>query len=48
MEHIQSDVSEIKADIRRLDDRIDAVKEWLSGRIDAVDQKLTAKFERTR
>ena len=47
-EHIQSDVSEIKAAIRRLDDKIDAAKERLSAKIDAVDQNLTAKFGRTR
>jgi septation ring formation regulator EzrA len=34
VEHIHSDVSEIKVDIRRLNDRIDA-----------VDQKFTAKFD---
>ena len=34
VEHIHSDVSEIKVDIRRLNDRIDA-----------VDQKFTTKFD---
>jgi uncharacterized coiled-coil protein SlyX len=34
VEHIQSDVSEMRVDIRRLNDRIDA-----------VDQKFTAKFD---
>jgi hypothetical protein len=28
-EHIQSDVSEIKGDIRCLNDKIDAVKDWV-------------------
>jgi hypothetical protein len=34
VEHIRSDVSDIKTDIRRLSDKIDAVDQRLSGRID--------------
>jgi predicted nucleic acid-binding Zn-ribbon protein len=45
VEHIQSDVSEMKVDIRRLNDKIDGVDQRLSAKIDGVDQKLTAKFD---
>jgi chromosome segregation ATPase len=45
VEHIQKDVSETKVDIRRLNDKIDAVDQKLTAKIDAVDQKLTAKID---
>jgi outer membrane murein-binding lipoprotein Lpp len=44
--HIQSDVTEMKADIRRLDGKIDAVDKSLSARIDAVEKSLSAKIDR--
>jgi predicted nucleic acid-binding Zn-ribbon protein len=43
VEHILLDVSDIKIDIRRLNDKIDTVDKKLSDKIDAVDQKLTGK-----
>jgi outer membrane murein-binding lipoprotein Lpp len=43
--HIQSDVTEMKADIRRLDGKIDAVDKSLSARIDAVDKSLSARID---
>ena len=45
VEHIQKDVSEMKVDIRRLNDKIDAVDQNLTAKIDAVDAKLTAKID---
>ena len=45
VEHIRSDISDIKIDVRRLNDKIDGVNKDLTGRIDAVDQKLTAKID---
>jgi len=58
VEHIRSDISDIKVDIRRLNDKIgdvdhklsdkiDAVDQKLTDKIDAVDQKLTVKIDRT-
>jgi predicted nucleic acid-binding Zn-ribbon protein len=45
VKHIQSDISEMKADIRRLDGKIDAVDKSLSAKIDAVDRSLSAKID---
>ena len=45
VEHIQKDVSEIKVDVRRLNDKIDAVDNKLTAKIDAVEEKLTAKID---
>jgi predicted nucleic acid-binding Zn-ribbon protein len=45
VEHIQRDVSDMKVDIRRLGDKIDAVDQKLVAKIDAVDQRLTAKID---
>jgi chromosome segregation ATPase len=45
VEHIQKDVSEMKVDIRRLNDKVDVVDQKLTAKIDAVDQKLTAKID---
>src|SRR3954453_22857337 len=45
VEHIQKDVSEMKVDIRRLNDKIDVVDQKLTAKIDGVDQKLTAKID---
>jgi predicted nucleic acid-binding Zn-ribbon protein len=45
VEHIQKDVSEMKVDIRRLNDKIDGIDQKLTAKIDAVDEKLTAKID---
>jgi uncharacterized protein YlxW (UPF0749 family) len=42
VEHIQSDVTEIKGDIRRLDTKIDAVRSELSAKIDKTQDALAA------
>jgi phage shock protein A len=45
VEHLQSDVTDIKADVRRLNDKVDRSDEKLAAKIDAVDAKLTAKID---
>jgi chromosome segregation ATPase len=45
VEHIQTDVSDIKIDIRRLGDKIDRVDQKLSDKIDGLDQRLSAKID---
>jgi len=45
VEHIRSDISDIKVDIRRLNDKIDDVDHKLSDKIDAVDHKLSDKID---
>lgn len=45
VEHIRTDVADIKVDIRRLDAKIDGVEQRLSAKIDGVDQRLSAKID---
>jgi chromosome segregation ATPase len=45
VEHIQSDVAEMKADLRRLNDKVDGVDQRLSAKIDGGDQKLSDKID---
>jgi len=45
VEHIRSDVSDIKVDVRRLNDKIDGVNKDLSGKIDAVNKDLSGKID---
>jgi len=42
VEHIQKDVSDMKIDIRRLNDKIDGVGQKLSAKIDSVKDSVTA------
>jgi hypothetical protein len=46
--HIQSDVTEMKGDIRRLDSKIDAQRGELSGKIDQQGANLSAKIDQQR
>ena len=46
--HLLSDVSDIKADVRGLRDRVDAVASQLNGKIDNVASQLNAKFDGLR
>ena len=46
--HLLTDVSDIKADVRGLRDRIDAVASQLNGKIDNVANQLNAKFDGLR
>lgn len=43
--HIQSDVSEMKIDIRRLDAKIDGLRDALTARIDGLRDTLTTKID---
>jgi hypothetical protein len=45
VEYIQSDVAEIKTDLRRLNDKLEGVDQKLSDKIDSVDQRLSAKID---
>jgi predicted nucleic acid-binding Zn-ribbon protein len=45
VEHIRSDVSDIKTDVRRLNDKIDGVNKDLSGKIDGVNRDLSGKID---
>jgi hypothetical protein len=45
VEHMRSDISDIKIDVRRINDKIDGINRDLTGKIDGVDQKLTTKFD---
>lgn len=45
IEHMRSDISDIKIDIRRLDDKIDALDEKLTAKIDGANQKSADKFD---
>ena len=43
--HMRSDISDIKVDLRRLNDKIDDVRTDLTARIEAGDQKLASKID---
>jgi chromosome segregation ATPase len=45
VEHIQTDIADMKIDIRRLSDKIDSVDQKLTAKIDSVEQKLSAKID---
>ena len=45
IDHIRSDISEMKTDIRKLNEKIDGVDQKLNSKIDSVKQELTAKIE---
>ena len=42
VDHIQSDVAELRTDARKLNDKIDAVDQKLTARIDSVKDSVTA------
>jgi chromosome segregation ATPase len=44
VDHMRSDVADIKIDLRRLNDKLEDVDKKLTIKIDAVDGKLTAKI----
>jgi tetrahydromethanopterin S-methyltransferase subunit G len=45
VEHIQSDVSEIKAKLGEVDKKVEAVNTSLLGKIEALDTRLTGKID---
>lgn len=42
VDHIQADVAEMKVDIRRLDAKMDGMKESLDAKIDAIREALAS------
>jgi len=44
-EHMCSDISDIKTDVRRLNEKMDFLTTDLTGKINAADQKQTGKLE---
>jgi hypothetical protein len=45
VKHIRSDVSELKVDGRRLNDKVDGLSQQLVGKIDEVDHRLGGKID---
>ena len=43
--HIRLDIADMKTDLRRLNDKMDAVDQKLTAKIDGVEQKLAAKID---
>ena len=42
VEHIQSDVSDMKVDLRRLNDKVDGLEQKLSGKIDSLKDTVAS------
>jgi len=45
IEHMRSDISDLKVDVRRLNEKVDEVDKRLGGKIDEVDKRLTGKLD---
>jgi chromosome segregation ATPase len=45
VEHIRTDISDLKVDVRRLNDKIDGVDKRLCDKIDEVDKRLCGKID---
>lgn len=45
VEHITSDVADLKSEVRRVNDKIDGAEQRLSDKIDAVDKKQSARSD---
>jgi chromosome segregation ATPase len=45
IEHMRSDISDLKVDVRRLNEKVDEVDKRLGGKIDDVDKRLCAKID---
>jgi chromosome segregation ATPase len=45
IEHMRSDISDLKVDVRRLNDKLDEVDKRLGGKIDEVDKSLGGKID---
>jgi outer membrane murein-binding lipoprotein Lpp len=46
--HLNSDVGEIKLDLRTLRDKVDELGTGLNGKIDALDTRLSGKIDQLR
>jgi chromosome segregation ATPase len=45
IEHMRSDISDLKVDVRRLNEKVDEVDKRLGGKIDDVDKRLCDKID---
>ena len=45
IEHMRSDISDLKVDVRRLNDKLDEVDKRLGEKIDEVDKRLVGKID---
>jgi predicted transcriptional regulator len=45
IEHMRSDISDLKVDVRRLNEKVDEVDKRLGGKIDEVDKRLGEKID---
>jgi predicted transcriptional regulator len=45
IEHMRSDISDLKVDVRRLNEKVDEVDKRLGGKIDDVDKRLGEKID---
>ncbi len=45
LDHMSVDIAEMKVDIRRLNDKVDAVDQRLASKIDEVDKRLCGKID---
>jgi chromosome segregation ATPase len=45
VEHIRSDISDVKLDLRRLNDKVEGIDQKLTAKIDGVEQRLSAKID---
>jgi chromosome segregation ATPase len=45
VEHITSDISDMKLDVRRLNDKVESIDQKMTTRIDGVEQRLSAKID---
>ena len=45
LDHMSVDIAEMKTDIRRLNDKVDAVDQRLASKIDEVDERLCGKID---
>jgi len=43
--HIRSDISDMKVDLRRLNDKVDGVDQKLTAKMDSVDQRLITRID---
>jgi chromosome segregation ATPase len=45
VEHIRSDISDVKVDLRRLNDKVESIDQKLTTKIDGLGENLTTKIE---
>jgi hypothetical protein len=45
VQHVQKDVTDIKVELRRVGDRLDAMNERFDGKLDAMNGRIDGKFD---